>query len=59
MTMNIEKHSTSSYLQDLGDDVENGQVKALESNTLIEPKVMDSNSAEQNICNNLSSESFW
>ena len=59
MTMNIEKHSKSSCLQDPDDDLENGKVKVLESNTLIEPKVIDSNSPEQNICNTLSSESFW
>ena len=59
MTINHEKDGASSCLQDLDDDLENGKVKVLESNTLIECKVMDSNSPEQNICNTLSSESFW
>ena len=59
MSMEIEKHTASSCLQDLNDDLENGRVKVLESNTLIEPKEMDSDSPERNISNNLSSESFW
>ena len=59
MSMEIEKHTASSCLQGLNDDLEYGKVKVLESNTLIEPKEMDSDSPERNISNNLSSESFW